>query len=186
MLPSIPILENYDISPHTGFLPEQPPLELLPDPYYAKWEAIVKHLQALLLSKRLREVIQDLPVITTSRLRTAAEWRRAYVLLSFMTHAYIWGGDRPEEVRRIPLYPNILPSHLQIQMLTPLTTHPPTTARPALHLHPLHPSMPPPRTPHRSHLQRRLSLELETHLLRRTLRHPLQPLHPRNLHRLPR
>ncbi|KAL9100321.1 MAG: hypothetical protein Q9163_004284 [Psora crenata] len=100
MLPPIPRLEEYDISPLNGFLPNEPPLEVLPDPYYAKWEAIVKHLQALLLSKRLREVVQDLPVITTSRLRRVSEWRRAYVLLSFMTHAYIWGGDRPEE--RVP------------------------------------------------------------------------------------
>ena len=74
------------------------PLQYLPDPYYAKWEAIVENLQALLLSKRLRTVIQDLPIITTIRLRSEPEWRRAYHLLSFMTHAYIWGGDRPEEV----------------------------------------------------------------------------------------
>ncbi|KAG8526659.1 uncharacterized protein KY384_008088 [Bacidia gigantensis] len=98
MLPPLPSLDAYDISPHNGFLPEEPPLEVLPDPYYTKWEAVVKHLQALVLSKRLREVVQDLPVITTSRLRRPAEWRRAYSLLSLMTHAYIWGGDRPEEV----------------------------------------------------------------------------------------
>ncbi|KAL9129248.1 MAG: hypothetical protein Q9217_002260 [Psora testacea] len=98
MLPPIPRLEDYEISSLNGFLPDEPPLEVLPDPYYAKWEAIIKHLQALLLSKRLRDVVQDLPVITTSRLRRPAEWRRAYVLLSFMTHAYIWGGDKPEEV----------------------------------------------------------------------------------------
>ena len=98
MLPPLPRLEDYDISSLNGFLPEEPPLEVLPDPYYDKWEAIVKHLQALLLSKRLREVIRDLPVVTTSRLRRPAEWRRAYVLLSFMAHAYIWGGDKPEEV----------------------------------------------------------------------------------------
>ena len=101
MLPDIPFPEQYDVSSHTGFLPEEPPLEVLPDIYYAKWEAVVKHLQALLLSRRLREVIRDLPVITTSRLRSPPEWRRAYVLLSFMTHAYIWGGDKPEEVRLI-------------------------------------------------------------------------------------
>ena len=99
MLPPIPRLEDYDISPCNGFLPHEPPLTILPDPYYAKWEAVVKNLQALLLSKRLREVIEDLPIITTSRLRTPAEWRRAYVLLAFMAHSYIWGGDRPEEVR---------------------------------------------------------------------------------------
>ena len=99
MLPPLPRLEDYDISSLNGFLPDDTPLEILPDIYYAKWEALVKNLQALLLSKRLRDVVQDLPVITASRLRRPAEWRRAYVLLSFIAHAYIWGGDRPEEVR---------------------------------------------------------------------------------------
>lgn len=99
MIPPIPLLEDYDISPEYGFLPMELPLEVLPDPYYNRWEAIVANLQALLLSKRLKGVIQQLPVLSTSRLYNQAEWRRAYVLLSFMTHGYIWGGDKPEEVR---------------------------------------------------------------------------------------
>ncbi|KAL9013746.1 MAG: hypothetical protein Q9173_001590 [Seirophora scorigena] len=100
MIPSIPVLEDYGISPEYGFLPMQLPLEVLPDRYYNRWEAIVSNLQALLLSKRLKGVIQQMPVLSTSRLQDPAEWRRAYVLLSFMTHAYIWGGDKPEE--RVP------------------------------------------------------------------------------------
>ena len=99
MIPPVPVLEQYGISPQYGFLPMELPLELLLDPYYGKWEAIAKNLQALVLSRRLRGVIQGLPVLSTSRLEHPAEWRRAYVLLAFMTHAYIWGGDRPEEVR---------------------------------------------------------------------------------------
>lgn len=100
MLPPLPNLSDYDVSTYNGFLPDELPLQILPDPYYRKWEAVVANLQALLLSKRVREVIQDLPVITTSRLRSQPEWRRAFVLLSFMTHAYMWGGDKPEEVGR--------------------------------------------------------------------------------------
>ena len=98
MIPDIPILKDYGISPQYGFLPMELPLEVLPDPYYNQWEAIVANLQALLLSKRLRAVIRNTPVLSTSRLQHLAEWRRAYVLLSFMAHAYIWGGDTPEEV----------------------------------------------------------------------------------------
>ncbi|KAL8714951.1 MAG: hypothetical protein Q9225_006492 [Loekoesia sp. 1 TL-2023] len=100
MIPAIPRLEDYGISPDHGFLPIELPLEVLPDPYYNRWEAIVANLQALLLSKRLKGVINQLPVLSTSRLQEPAEWRRAYVLLSFMTHGYIWGGDKPEE--RVP------------------------------------------------------------------------------------
>ena len=98
MLPPIPCLEDYGLSEYYGFLPDELPIEKLSDPYYREWEIVVAGLQALLLSRRLRARIDALPIVTASRLRTEAEWRRAYMLLSFMTHAYIWGGDRPAEV----------------------------------------------------------------------------------------
>ncbi|KAL1297282.1 hypothetical protein AAFC00_004837 [Neodothiora populina] len=95
MIPSIPRLADYDVSELYGFLPSECPLEILPDSYYRPWENVVRNLQALILSKRLRGVIDDLRVLSTDRLRTDAEWRRAYMMLAFMSHAYIWGGDRP-------------------------------------------------------------------------------------------
>ncbi|MCJ1341002.1 hypothetical protein MMC09_006298 [Bachmanniomyces sp. S44760] len=101
MIPSIPRLDDYDLSSTNGFLPSQLPLERLPDPYYSRWEAVLANLQPLLLSKRLREVVDGLPILSTSRLQHPAEWRRAYLLLAFMTHGYMWGGERPAE--RIPL-----------------------------------------------------------------------------------
>lgn len=100
MLPPIPVLSDYGISPTHGFLPEVLPLTRLPDPYYNKWEAIVANLQGLILSKRLRGVIDRLPVLSTIGLEHDAEWRRAYSLLSFMAHGYIWGGDSPSD--RLP------------------------------------------------------------------------------------
>lgn len=99
MLPPLPSLADYGISPVTGFLPQEPPLQSLPDPYYAKWESIAANLQALLLSHRLRPTIDAMPILSTAKLKTEPEWRRAYVLLVFMLHAYIWGGDSPAEVR---------------------------------------------------------------------------------------
>ena len=99
MIPPGPILEEYGILPQYGFLPMELPLEVLPDPYYSRWEAIAANLHALILSRRLRGVIKGLPLLSTSRLQHPAEWRRAYTLLAFMTHAYIWAGDKPEEVR---------------------------------------------------------------------------------------
>ena len=103
MIPPIPTLQDYGISPSHGFLPMELPLDVLPDPYYGQWEAIASNLQALILSKRLRGVIDRLPILSTVHLQHPAEWRRAYSILSFMTHAYIWGGDRPEEVGYIPI-----------------------------------------------------------------------------------
>lgn len=100
MLPPIPVLADYGISPTRGFLPQRLPLTRLPDPYYNKWEAIVANLQALVLSRRLRGVVDRLPVLTTEGLEHDAEWRRAYSLLCFMLHGYIWGGDSPAD--RVP------------------------------------------------------------------------------------
>ena len=47
--------------------------------------------------KRLREVVDRLPVLSTDRLFGEPQWRRAYSVLSFITHAYIWGGYKPAE-----------------------------------------------------------------------------------------
>ncbi|KAJ5769417.1 hypothetical protein N7520_003976 [Penicillium odoratum] len=100
MLPPVPSPLDYGISLENGFLSPEPPLEVLPDPYYAKWEAIAANLQPLLLSKRIRGIVDRLPVLSTAYLRADDEWRRAYVVLVFMLHGYVWGGDRPAE--RIP------------------------------------------------------------------------------------
>ncbi|KAK3722417.1 hypothetical protein LTR37_002409 [Vermiconidia calcicola] len=99
MIP-VPNPEDYDVSIENGFLPTLPPLESLPDSYYEPWEYIVKNLQGLILSKRLREVVDTLPVLSTDRLFGEPQWRRAYCALSFITHAYIWGGNKPAE--RVP------------------------------------------------------------------------------------
>lgn len=100
MLPPIPKLADYGIIPARGFLPDVLPLTRLPDPYYNKWEAITANLQSLILSGRLRGVIDGLPILATTGLQHAAEWRRAYSLLIFMAHGYIWGGDSPSD--RLP------------------------------------------------------------------------------------
>ncbi|KAH8177794.1 indoleamine 2,3-dioxygenase domain-containing protein [Sarocladium implicatum] len=110
MQPPIPILADYGISPTHGFLPDTLPLSRLPDPYYNKWEAVVANLQALILSRRLRGVVDRLPILSTIGLEHDAEWRRAYSLLGFIAHAYIWGGDTPSD--RLP--PSLSVPFLQI------------------------------------------------------------------------
>ncbi|KAJ5367755.1 hypothetical protein N7541_001696 [Penicillium brevicompactum] len=100
MLPPVPSPAEYGITPEYGFLSPELPLEILPDPYYAKWEKIVQNLQALILSKGLRPMVERLPILSTSHLKSDAEWRRAYVVLVFILHGYVWSGNYPEE--RIP------------------------------------------------------------------------------------
>lgn len=98
MLPNIPDPLAYDLSTTHGFLPSKLPLRRLSDVYYSAWEDVVSNLQPLLLSGRLREVVRVLPVLATTSLDGLPEWRRAYVVLGFLVHAYIWGGSVPEEV----------------------------------------------------------------------------------------
>jgi indoleamine 2,3-dioxygenase len=98
MIPTLPRLGDYDISPQNGFLPSEVPLDILPDPYYAPWEKIVRNFQSLILAKRLRQIVDALPVLSTDLLLTEAEWRRAYVVLGFIAHAYVWGGETPSDV----------------------------------------------------------------------------------------
>ncbi|KAH8805009.1 Indoleamine 2,3-dioxygenase [Xylogone sp. PMI_703] len=99
MLDSMDIsLKEYSVSPVHGFLPENPPLTELSNPYYQPWELIVDNLPFLLKNGLLRQSIDELPQLSTSLLETEPEWRRAYLLLSFMTHAYIWAGPQPSEI----------------------------------------------------------------------------------------
>ncbi|KZZ94382.1 Indoleamine 2,3-dioxygenase subfamily [Moelleriella libera RCEF 2490] len=101
MLPPIPALSDYGLSARHGFLPETLPLTRLPDPHYNKWEAIAANLQALVLTRRLRGIVDQLPILSTDGLVHESEWRRAYSLLCFIAHAYIWGGDTPAD--RLPM-----------------------------------------------------------------------------------
>lgn len=59
-------------------------------------------LPELLKRNTIRQSIEGLDVLSTERLRTDEEWRRAYVILSFLAHGYIWGGDMASEVGRLP------------------------------------------------------------------------------------
>ena len=58
----------------------------------------MNNFQALLLSKRLRPVLDRLPILPAAHLETEPEWRRAYLILTFFTQGYVWGGERPAEV----------------------------------------------------------------------------------------
>lgn len=97
MLSEIPRLEDYDVSPRTGFLPEELPLERLEDPYYGPWEAIAKDLPSLIMTRRLRLFVDKMPCLTTDNLKSEAEWRRACSILGFIAHGYVWAGVTPAD-----------------------------------------------------------------------------------------
>lgn len=85
-----------------AFLPEKSPVQMLSDPYYEPWEFIGQNLSELIDQGRIRDAVKNLPTLSTDRLCSEAEWRRAYAMLAFVTHAYVWGGDKPEEVGWAP------------------------------------------------------------------------------------
>ncbi|KAF9981155.1 hypothetical protein BGZ75_007589 [Mortierella antarctica] len=91
LLKDLPILADYDISPVTGFLPAEEPLQILPDPYFAPWEETFQQFSSLLLASSLRQRANELPLLDASRLKTKAEQRRAYLILCMLSHAYVWG-----------------------------------------------------------------------------------------------
>lgn len=80
-----------------AFLPEKSPVHVLSDPYYQPWETVGQNLAQLIDEGTIHEAIRQLPILSVDKLVSEAEWRRAYTMLAFMTHAYVWGGETPEE-----------------------------------------------------------------------------------------
>ncbi|KAL3464987.1 Indoleamine 2,3-dioxygenase [Aspergillus heterothallicus] len=90
-------LSEYEVSSRNGFLPDKP-LQPLQNPYYAPWETVAQDLTASISDGTLRHAVDSLPVLSTSELQAESEWRRAYVILAYLTHAYVWGGDQPKDI----------------------------------------------------------------------------------------
>lgn len=85
------------ISPERGFLPPQDPLVRLPREFDA-WEDIGQRLPKLFLSDHLRQTISALPPFSVEAITDAREQERAMVLLSYLGHAFVWGGEKPATV----------------------------------------------------------------------------------------
>jgi len=94
----LPKLEDYDVSPRTGFLPDELPLTRLTSEYYKPWESLVEVLPSLILTKKIRKLVEKLPVLSVEQIKSEKrELRRAYSVLSFLTHAYVWNVDVPTD-----------------------------------------------------------------------------------------
>jgi indoleamine 2,3-dioxygenase len=85
----------FEISHERGFLPLQDPLRRLPKVFDA-WESVALGLPKLLVSDQLHRTIRNLPPFPVEAINHSPERERAMVLLSYLGHAYVWGGDRPE------------------------------------------------------------------------------------------
>lgn len=87
-----------------GFLPSTDPLTRLPAAFGA-WEAMAADLPKLLVSNQFKEHLENLPPFPTEKLQTAAEQERAMLLLSFLGHAYLWGGTPAANIPQILAQP---------------------------------------------------------------------------------
>lgn len=77
-----------------GFLPLKDPLTALPAPFSA-WEHAAQSLPKMLLSDRLRILLEALPPFPVELLTSQREFERAMLILSFIGHAYVWGNEKP-------------------------------------------------------------------------------------------
>ncbi|MCB0329893.1 MAG: hypothetical protein KDD70_09520 [Bdellovibrionales bacterium] len=87
-------LDTFEIDSRYGFLPKDPPLRSLPSPFEA-WDEAGRELPKILLSNRVRALLDDIPLLDHRKLNTRAEKERAMVLLSFIGHGYVWGEPTP-------------------------------------------------------------------------------------------
>ena len=109
----IPRLEEYGIDPVTGFIPRLPPLQRLPRPF-EEWELILDDIHSLVTCRKLRERVHRLPLIAVAAdhelknnadnniigLNGQREWQRAFLVLSMISHAYVW-GDKGDPVMQV-------------------------------------------------------------------------------------
>lgn len=85
--------------PQRGFLPAADPLRRLPEDFEA-WDEAAAELPKLMLGDRLREHLERLPPFHSAQLESREQCERAMLVLSFLGHAYVWGGERPAD--RLP------------------------------------------------------------------------------------
>lgn len=96
-------LARFDISSKTGFIPNSP-LTRMPGDYFNAWESVLRDLPNLIERKQLRREVDHLPEVQFSNctLNTEEEWRRAYVILSFLGQAYLWMDGEAGLVDKLP------------------------------------------------------------------------------------
>jgi indoleamine 2,3-dioxygenase len=87
-------LAEHCVSETRGFLPPSDPLDRLSCEFEA-WESAAHGLPKLLMSDHLRERLSALPQFPLRVLTDDRQLKRAMVVLSYLGHAYVWGGERP-------------------------------------------------------------------------------------------
>jgi len=119
---SLELLNSYDISTN-GFIPEEHPLENLPE-YFEPWDRLVYKLPVLIKENNLKEAVKVLPLLDSTKLETSGELQRGYLILSMIAHSYMWDPNYNNK-------PEFIPSQLAIPWhniatrlgIVPILTH---------------------------------------------------------------
>ncbi|MBD1913867.1 MULTISPECIES: hypothetical protein [unclassified Leptolyngbya] len=88
-------LEDYDIHQDCGFLPSQTPAYVSLPSAFQPIEQIATQLPKWMTTGKLRQAIANLPEVTPERELNDLQWRRAMLMYSYLTHAFVWGQPPP-------------------------------------------------------------------------------------------
>lgn len=95
-------LNKYKIAPSRGFLPSCDPVVSLPKAF-DPWERIAVSLPVLLREERLRQEVWKLPQeFPIAELKSEGEWWRAFCLLAFVSHSYVWCEGKEGVTNSLP------------------------------------------------------------------------------------
>ncbi|OUL18797.1 hypothetical protein BV378_34810 [Nostoc sp. RF31YmG] len=92
-------LEDYEVSPESGFLPTNSPAEAqLPDIFW-QVQKTVGLLPKWMTTGKIRHVIENILKVDVERATlNQMQLRRAMQIYSYLTHAYVWGEATPAKV----------------------------------------------------------------------------------------
>lgn len=87
-------LAAFGVSPTRGFVPGHDPLDALPETFRA-WDNLAPIIPALVMNRDVRRFLATLPELDVTALTTDAEAERAFLILTALTMAHVWGGTEP-------------------------------------------------------------------------------------------
>jgi indoleamine 2,3-dioxygenase len=88
-------LTAYGVSRTRGFVPEQDPLDRLPEAFRAL-DNLAPMIPALIMNQEIRRFLAALPELDVAALTDAAEAERGMLILSALTMSHVWGAKEPD------------------------------------------------------------------------------------------
>ncbi|XP_014010172.1 indoleamine 2,3-dioxygenase 2 [Salmo salar] len=93
-------LDCFFVSEEFGFILEQPATDL-PD-YYRVWMGLASNLTPLIQTHQLRDLVNEMPVLSPHHLKGHRELRLAHLALGFITMGYVWQEGQNLPAQTLP------------------------------------------------------------------------------------